>query len=91
MAQTAPDTLARQVDMTDRNQVVEPCPRCKGKVLIMPTQGGRGTYEVTMYAAECQNKPQCGRRFDLASMNGRTDSARREWNRYAKAQGSRES
>jgi C4-type Zn-finger protein len=57
---------------------VAPCPRCKGAVSILPSMGGwRG--EVTMYMARCQS---CGHTVDLASDNGRKESARREWNRY---------
>ena len=82
--------------MKPKRYSVEPqhCPKCGGKIAILPTAGGLNTGELTQYAAFCygryaatsnNKRPGCGFRRDLGSLTGRRDSATREWNRYAKS------
>ena len=56
---------------------INPCPKCGGEIAILAARGGRGTQELTGYAAACS----CGFTTDgIFSSDGTRKSAIREWN-----------
>jgi hypothetical protein len=60
----------------------DPCPRCSRPVDVMPSEGGRGTGDLTSYSVTCV----CGLFEDHFGDNGRLDNANRQWNRWAREQ-----
>ncbi len=61
-----------------------PCPKCgSADVIMMPTDGGRGSGEPTSYEARCQGCGYAEGGFP-SNCDGRRDTAIREWNRFVK-------
>ena len=61
-------------------QIIAPCFKCGGKVTILPIYGGRGSNDLTAYAASCK----CGMEERELSRDGTMRDAVRQYNAYAK-------
>lgn len=66
------------------------CYRCGGMVDVSPTEGGRGTGELTRYRADCYGQGQttrdgCGMFQAYLGTNGTRKSAEAHYRRIAKA------
>ena len=69
---------------SSRGPGIARCPKCESDVEIFPQCGGRGSGELTTYAAECGNRSKCTLRVEELGSDGTRREAVRHWNRVAR-------